>query len=189
MGGNCTQRGAKFFAGAIGYSLSVGTTEGEAMDGACVVIANLALRWVGGGYAGFCSYPCPCPPMPHRTRLVLCLGGARRVVVGMERAKALGWFAGYSWIPRGPHLKIEMWGTLRGGWDGKGEDFGWPPAYLFFPDLRQRDTLKSYRILTIPPRSSCLNSSTPRWPCTPVSILIHSPVPSTYHCIFPQPSS
>uniref|UniRef100_E6QMT9 Uncharacterized protein n=1 Tax=mine drainage metagenome TaxID=410659 RepID=E6QMT9_9ZZZZ len=53
-------RGREVFAGAIGYSLSVGTTEGEAMDGACVVIANLALRWVGGGYADFRPYPYPC---------------------------------------------------------------------------------------------------------------------------------
>uniref|UniRef100_E6PYF0 Uncharacterized protein n=1 Tax=mine drainage metagenome TaxID=410659 RepID=E6PYF0_9ZZZZ len=40
------------------------------MGRACVVIAELALWWLGDGYAGFC----PCPPMPHRTRQVLCLG-------------------------------------------------------------------------------------------------------------------
>jgi hypothetical protein len=33
--------------------------EGEGMDGACVVIARLALRWLGDGYAGFCPLALP----------------------------------------------------------------------------------------------------------------------------------
>uniref|UniRef100_E6PYA0 Uncharacterized protein n=1 Tax=mine drainage metagenome TaxID=410659 RepID=E6PYA0_9ZZZZ len=61
MGGNYTQTGAKYFAVVVGYVLSVVTTEGEGVDGACVVIANLALRWLRDGYEGFCSYPCPLP--------------------------------------------------------------------------------------------------------------------------------
>uniref|UniRef100_E6QJY1 Uncharacterized protein n=1 Tax=mine drainage metagenome TaxID=410659 RepID=E6QJY1_9ZZZZ len=61
------RKGARSFSGD---TLSVVTTEGEDMDGACVVISKLDIWWLGDGDAGFfpCSCPCPCPPMPHRTR-------------------------------------------------------------------------------------------------------------------------
>uniref|UniRef100_E6PWN0 Uncharacterized protein n=1 Tax=mine drainage metagenome TaxID=410659 RepID=E6PWN0_9ZZZZ len=39
------------------YALSGGTTEGEAMDGACVVIAKLALWWLGDGYVRLLPLP------------------------------------------------------------------------------------------------------------------------------------
>uniref|UniRef100_E6PYC7 Uncharacterized protein n=1 Tax=mine drainage metagenome TaxID=410659 RepID=E6PYC7_9ZZZZ len=62
-----------FFAEVVEYALSVVVTEGEGMDGACVVIAKLALwrlETVMRASAPSAPAPCPCPPMPHRTRSV-----------------------------------------------------------------------------------------------------------------------
>uniref|UniRef100_E6Q0G5 Uncharacterized protein n=1 Tax=mine drainage metagenome TaxID=410659 RepID=E6Q0G5_9ZZZZ len=57
-------RGREFFAGVAGYALLVVATEDEGMNGARMVISELALWWLVDGDAGFCPYP----PMPHRTR-------------------------------------------------------------------------------------------------------------------------